>query len=569
MSPPASLRDDLYWLLGFVAMWIILSIPGYGFLSIWLKLREAVRATLQAFTDRVSNGRVRRKESATAVRQSLMQQMRLIEIDQTAANAWHQTLGTMLEGVRAGGAQIEKTRTAALEMTTKLERSAQGLRKLKLVSAVVPEMPTPDDALLHARRHRVAGSNLILALLLLIPIMAANAQLTGLVLREIIPPVQPLLGIPLAYVFALIIVIVEAAIGVLHSVEAERREESERKLTVSAIVFNLAAVGVVAIESLLYSTVQPDSQALRLPIGGSGFALVGAILGLAVFGLGRLAHSSLMTLRKDRTPRVIAKQLDTLKDSAENWNLVVNQFQPTQKSCLESFKRLVDLCRETAKSQGYATQQFASEVDKLGEASPAWARPVERQLSESEFSERESRAYFWITVSGIGTISLIVLCGALSFDVTALAGAAIGLGLATAAFAAGALGSQRTPDRPVWRLIWYALLISVVTVFTFASVRFLRESAGPYSLIELIPALAAFTAGIQVGPLVSLLRLPLLWLANRCINAILFGSLAVFWLISVLTAIIEYLAQLIAWPMVAILKAARAKRERGSHATIA
>jgi len=352
LAAPTSIWDLLVWLFGFVGLWIVASIPGYWFLSVWLQLRGVVKTTLSSLLTDVRAGRERRTGSAAAVQQDLMDRMRVFEVDQTAANAWNKTLATMLEGVLVGGAQIERTRTAAIQATKRLEAHAQRVRKLKLISSVVPEIPTVNEALLRARRNRAAFVNLILALLLLVPIVFANAQLTGLVLRELIPPVQPILGVPVAYALALIIVIAEAAIGLLHSAEAERREESERRLTMAGIVWSLAAIGVVAIETLLYSQVQPDSSALKLPIGGSAFALVGALLGLAVFGLGRLAHSSGMTLRKDRAPRVIAKQLHSLRDAADQWNLVADRLQPLLKACSDLFEHLVGLCRQTSEAQG-------------------------------------------------------------------------------------------------------------------------------------------------------------------------------------------------------------------------
>lgn len=551
--PPTSLRDVLVWLL----LWLLVSIPAYALLTVWLRVRDGVSAALSGLVEKLKNGAARRAQSAKAARNSLIERTRLVEIDESASGAWHRSLSTMLEGVTSGGAQIERTRTDAHQMTKDLERSTQRIKKLKFVSAVIPEIPAMENALTQAKRNRTAGTNLFLSLLLLVPIMAANAQLTGLVLRELIPPVQPLLGIPVALLIALILVIVEATIGVLHSVEAKKSEESERKLTIATVVYTVAAMAVVVIEATLYSTVQADSGALRLPVGGSAFGLVGGILGLAVFGLGRLAYSSLMTLRNDRTPKVIAKQLDTLKDSAEGWNLVVNRLEPKQCTCVAAFKHLGDLCRDTAQAQGHAIEEFTNKIEKLRDTPPAWARPVERQLSQSEFAERESRAYFWLTLAMIAAVSLVVICAHLTFGVTTMAGAAIGLGLAAASFAAGALGIQNPPRSTIWRIIWYGLLVALLCGLAVSAVRFLRAPLGFLSAVLLIPALAAFAAGVQVGPMVSLLRLPLGWFAHRFINGVLAGLVGLFWLMNAVIAVVEYIARLIAWPTLAIVSAVR------------
>src|SRR5690242_7617619 len=357
MNPPLSTHDWQFWAF-LAAILVIVPVLGYWFLSVWLKLREALTVTLRKFMEEMKAGRVRRTQSASAVRQDLMERTRVVEIDREASGAWNRTIATMLEGVRAGGAQIEKARIAATKATKPIERIAQRIKNLKIASTTVPKVPPLPEALLDSRTNRKARGSLILAILFLIPIMFANAQLTGLVLREIIPPVQPLFGLPVAYMLALILVIAEAVIGLLHSHEAEQSQRSERKLTVAAIVWNLAAIGVVAIESILYSQVQPESGALKLPIGGSAFALVGAILGLAVFGLGRLAHSSWMAVINDRTPKVLAKQLDRLRNSAEEWNLVADKLKPRQKTAIEQFEHLAELCKNTSDAQGHAIQRF-------------------------------------------------------------------------------------------------------------------------------------------------------------------------------------------------------------------
>jgi hypothetical protein len=79
----------------------------------------------------------------------------------------------------------------------------------------------------------------------------------------------------------------------------------------------------------------------------------------------------------------------------------------------------------------------------------------------------------------------------------------------------------------------------------------------------------ALAAGTQIGPCTALLKLPLLWLAHRLVQAVLLSCLALFWLVNVVTAIVEYLARLIAWPMTTIIRLARSRRDTHSHATIA
>jgi MFS family permease len=225
-----------------------------------------------------------------------------------------------------------------------------------------------------------------------------------------------------------------------------------------------------------------------------------------------------------------------------------------------------DLCRDTAQAQGHAIEEFTNKIERLRDTPPAWARPVERQLTQSEFAERESRAYLWVTVATIAAASIVVICARLTFRVPTITGAAVGLGLAAVAFAAGALGSQNTPRFTVWRITWYAVLIAVLTALAMSAVRFLRAPLGFLSAVLLIPALAAFAAGVQLGPMVSLLRLPVSWFAHRLINGALAGLVGLFWLLNAVTAVVEYIAQLIAWPTLAIVRALRGATKLPSDA---
>jgi MFS family permease len=364
------------------------------------------------------------------------------------------------------------------------------------------------------------------------------------------------------------IVIAEAVIGLLHSVEAERREDSERKLTLALLMYSILAIGVVVLEATLYGQVQPDSTALQLPIGGSAFALVGAILGAAVFGLGRLAHSSAASWLKERTPRALAKQFRILNEAASKWNSVAEPLQRTQKVAYEQFERLITLCRQTSKAQEHVAQQFAHEIDTHRESPPAWARPTERSLSQSEFTEHESRMYLWTAVAALSTISLVVLCVHFELRLGAWVGAAVGLGLAVSAFAAGALGSQKAPNEHKWRVLWYLLLLSLVCVLVFTSARLLRPSQTTHSIFFLITAVGAFVSGIQIGSSTALFTLPVMRIGHRLIDAVLYFGVIFVWLVNILVAIIEYLARLLAWPTIMIIKIIRSKSDAGSHATI-
>jgi hypothetical protein len=88
---PATLRDVLVWLF----FWLLNSVPGYAFLTIWLRLRERVQDAFARFRQAIGDGADRRAAAAAAACDYLRQKLRLVEIDEEAAEPWHQTLATI------------------------------------------------------------------------------------------------------------------------------------------------------------------------------------------------------------------------------------------------------------------------------------------------------------------------------------------------------------------------------------------------------------------------------------------------------------------------------------------
>ena len=97
----------------------------------------------------------------------------------------------------------------------------------------------------------------------------------------------------------------------------------------------------------------------------------------------------------------------------------------------------------------------------------------------------------------------------------------------------------------------------------------LRGGIDAYAVVPLVPALAAFAAGYQVGPIGPFLRLPLLWIGHRIVDGALFLAVGLLWIVHAAVTLVEFLVQVIAWPTLAILSAVRPKRERQADVAVA
>ena len=556
--------DMAVWLAGAIALWCLASIPAYWFLGAWLTIRAALDGVLAKLVRFFGDLRRDRRESRARTGDGIRARMRVTAVDKSLLEAWTAALASAFDAIQTGSRQVEQARAFAAAALKKIEPLGRRLQRLELMSEALPDVPTVDQALLRTKRNRLAIVNLLLAVILLIPIAVVNAQLTGLVLNEFIPPVQPVFGIPVSFVLAVVLVIAEAGIGLLHSAEAERHQESERRLTLGVLVWSAAALGVIGLETTLYSQVNAGAMDLELSLGGSAFGLMGAILGASVFGLGRLAHSSLATIRKDRTPRVIAKQLVQLRHAADDWNAAAQRLGPAQQAATDGCQQLVAACRQIAEAERASLDSFKLEVERCKEFPPVWATPVERTLTDSEFSERESAAYLWSAVAVLATLSLAGLAGAFASRMSLWPSLALGIGGGSLAFATGALAASIKP-RPAIARAAVGLSLWIATAAGVALVgRILRGEVNVFAWILLVPATATYIAGYMVGDTIALLRLPLMWVTDTVSYAACALAAALMWLLAAITAVIEYAARLVAWPTTLLVAAWSGRRSRES-----
>jgi hypothetical protein len=568
MSASTSMWEFTSQLAAGIVLWSVASVPAYWFLGAWIGLRSAIRGALSGLVAMFRDLRERRRGRRVATTQELRSRLQLTTVDDSLVQAWTQSLVSAFESIQAGSRQMEQAQVLATSALNRIEPQGRRLERLQLMSETVPELPTVDQALLRAKRNRLAVVNLILAVVILIPIAAVNAQLTGLVLSEFIPPVQPVLGIPVPFVLAVVLVIAEAGIGLLHSAEAERTSESERRLTAGLLIWSLAGIGVVALETVLYSQVNGGQLSRETPLGGSAFGLMGAILGASVFGLGRLAHTSLSTIRKDRTPRAVARQLVRLRKAADDWNSSAERLRPAQASASEGCAQLMIGYRQLRDAERVSLESFRLEVNRSKEFPPAWAKPFGRTLTDSEFSERESAAYLWSVVAALSTLSLVGLVWGFASRISVTPAVALGVGAGVLAYSTGALAAAIKTSRLLLRASGYILLWIVMAGAVLLVGRVLRGQINLYTWLFLVPATAAYIAGLRTGGAIALLQLPAIWL----IDVVAYGACALasalLWSLSALTAVIEYAARLVAWPATLLTDAWRT-RSRGRSASVA
>ena len=544
------------WLLGILCAWLIISVAAFAILSVWQQLHAAFALFLANCSALVATVSKRLQATVHGTRAELLGRLRWYEVDQLARRSWLETVANLIERSKTNAAELEHARAIAAQAVTTFNPITRRLMKLRLISQSIPEMPDLDAATHSTRAARVALTNFIIATLLLPPILATNALMTGLVLKEVIPPVQPLFGISVPYVIAAVLVLIEATLGLLHSAEAEGRRDTERWITPAAVLWTTAGIGVVTTEALLYGVVDPG-EVLQLPIAGTAFGLIGALLGLAVFGLGRFWHHSLVSFLRERTPAAVRKELYRLKHAAEEWNAIAEGLRPNQEAAHAALTELETLARTGSEVQTHELRGLLGTLERHRLVLPPWAKASERPLNESEFHERESRSYFWSGVAIVAFTAIGILGATLAVRVASNAGFAVGLGVAIASFALGALVAQLMPRESSRRMWAIALMMSGPLFVSIVGARFLRGDVTFHSLILFIPGIAAYAAGIQLGADTSLLRLPTFFVWRSVVMSALFGGLTLGWVVRLLLALVEFALRIAAWPTIVVVGAFR------------
>jgi hypothetical protein len=555
----------LWTALGVLGLWLVISVPAYAVLTVWRQLRgllDGLRSRLSAVVGVI---RARLEANATRSRDELSTTIRVLELDPTAKAAWHETVEPILADAHKMATQAESAVAQARASHKVFEPVVRRLRKLRLVSETVPSIPDLPAGQRSTERSRVAATNFVVVSLLLMPIIPANAQMTALVLGSILPPLEPVFGVlPVSFALALILVLVEAALGVLLAAEAEAKEGTERWFSLGTVLYSLAGVGVVTMEAALYGLVDPG-EIIRLPIGGSVFALMGAVLGVAVFGLGHLWNRSLLKIRKERTLRSVRKELERLRHAAEEWNGLADRVQPQQASALIAFEKLAEVCTQGVNTQTKTLQRLLDALRDVAAALPPWAKSVERPLTNSEFTERVSRAYLWLAVGLISLGALLTVCGATGLRMSAVTGTAVGAGLGVAAWAIGSFCVQvgRRPSS-----IGVSAGAAGVLLLCLLTSRFLRSQVSLHWILVAVPAIGAYLAGAQTGRDVAFLRLPLRFIWNAAAVSVLWIPSAVVAIVFAAVVVVEHVMWLFAWPVAALIDVIRTSR-RGAYTSVA
>jgi len=576
----------LSWIIGILIVFLILMVPACFML--WPSF-EQIRQKLDDYIPRLSTwlGELRRKRKE--------------HLDQIA----DEFLGDNgLRRVKSEGegywlALNRKLVYVSTKLRQPVIRSAQSLNELKEQIFVfkkqlgkseidkaqaLPALPESAEEMVDdVATLRIAWMKLILSGIILLGLMLVNTGMLSQILRDlgVVPATMTFAGISLSYVFAFVLTLVEAGIGVIHG--ATREKEPDKLFRWSAFMIVLAFI-VACVEGFFYSRIAPSSGVFTVPFinyamaQSNLFFLWGFALVMTLFSLGSIGFEAGVIVVSGTKSSRLRRELKKLSKVHERYTDAV---ESSRKNLNEAKKTISDIDKvlhgPAANSESVREQlDFALvELKKLSGETPEWAQDKEEKLTRTEVHQLAQTAGIWLIFAllGVGAVTITGLNSFAAFLpdlpramlwVLAVAQAAVFLGVGFlfstgVTVVQGGKGERREWASPRFSRI-ASYLIGGLLVVTYLALLFnmaLPIGMGTVWFSNLLVGLFLIAAGYQLSPLLNIVRL---WLL-RVRNIVLYG-LEALWitlirLVRVIVVILENIFYLLAIPLENFLRKRR------------
>jgi len=404
-------------------------------------------------------------------------------------------------------------------------------------SATTVDLP---KAFAQVGSQRVALMQALVNSVILIGVLFLNTGMLSQILRDLgyIPQSLQFAGMPLYYLLAFVIAVLEAGFGFAHGIFSDR-EEGDSRIQIGAVLVALASVCIGVVEGFFYSRMLPDRQlTVTIPFVNysmpqtdvlfmQGFLLV---MGLFVFGLvlyqamtKLLRGTALGALR--RKLKALAKSAALLADSVQAAEGALQRANAHGHQDGGSRSGLLDALRE-----------LNDKVTALEREPPTWVANQESPLRKQTVLSMLQSVEIWSAMALLGMIGAVVVGYAMFSRATRVHDPLLhwggGAAVAMLSFGAGFLLSlneivvrgDRYP-KPLFRApmlsrVIGGLLIAIEEFFLFALMISRSETVQvPYVFLVLFTGLL-FAAGYFLGPQIGLVRLLTLKGANTLAFAV-------------------------------------------------
>jgi len=407
------------------------------------------------------------------------------------------------------------------------------------------DLPTPNDIpVLQADVYqiRLARMQLAVSIFLVAAVVTVNTGMLSQILGGLIPQGLTVLGVSLYLLFALLITIVEAALGFAHGFYATSDSKTgASRVTLGAALMSLFTFGIAIVEGMFYSRIhQNRADMVTIPFVNYtvaqtdiyfmwGFLLV---MGLSSFGL--MTYRSGIRALRETTPTQVRKQLAKMRSDLQRWSDVVRRALELATKAHEQSSTGPGLATKAGESGENAVRHLIEELSRM--QGPDWTKHVEVRLGKAEFSSLCHQAALWsfLTFLAAAIVSACSATALLQLESLRTLPTVILAGLAQAAlltigglvFASNEIvfDSQRAVKvlGPVWSRTLGICLLAIVEVVNLVVllVTALKMGTGIFWVSNIVAGLALFVAAYQLSPLLSLATISLRVVASTVLDGI-------------------------------------------------
>jgi hypothetical protein len=442
----------------------------------------------------------------------------------------------------------------------------------------LPALPESGDELAEAvSALRIAWLKVILSGTILFALMLVNTGMLSQILRDlgVVPATMTFAGIPLSYVFAFILTLVEAGLGVAHGATREREPDKFFRLSTFMVVF---AVILACVEGFFYSRVAPSSGLFTLPFinyelpQSNLFFLWGFVLVMTLFGLGSIGYEAAEIILHGTKSSTLRREIKKLLRIHERYNGAV---EASRKNLNEAKKTISDIDKvlhgpaDNSVSVREQLDFVLVELKKLSVETPEWAQDKEEKLTRTEVHQLAQTGGIWLTLAllGIVAVTMTGFSSLLAFNPgisptilwilsVVLAAVFLGIGLlfgTKATLVQGEKGERRVwAWRPLARLASYVIGgLLVAAHFAVFFMMALPLGMGIVWFSNLVVGLFLIAAGYHLGPLLNIVfRLWFSQVGNWILNVGEAVRITLIRLVWVVFVILENISYLLAMPLV-------------------
>lgn len=563
------LTSTVPWLLpllvaviGVLFVFLILTFPAYfifwPFLQVVKTRLVAFRTSLWLQCEGVSKNSLNRLDVETS---EFLEDSGLTELGAKDEGGWSAQVGKLAHVISE---QLKHVKKSARSLANLESRIASFQLQAESNTHGFPNLAGTQEMLESAGHLRVAWMRSVIAGIILLGLMIVNTGMLSQILRElgVVPVTMMFVGLPLAYVFAFILTLVEAGLGIAHG--ATKEEESE-KLSLFPVFMLLFAIVIAVVEGFFYSRVAPTSGTFTLPfldyvmLQSTLFFLWGFVLVMTLFSLGSIGYKACVIILKGNSSTALRRLAKIYKRYAN----------ALQQVGTESARAKQTLQGSGAHGES-VRQQLDAIFEKLNQLTNIPQQGVQhsqRKLTRSDVHQLTQTAGLWLALLVMGlvgasiTARLVLAAAYQDMDRTMLWIVAVGLAMIFSAVGV-LLGTGSTivrNDEYGQKVILHhrssqlaGYIIGVALICAYVLLYFavaLPIGKGTLLLANLLSCLFLTAAAREVTQRLNVLRLWIFRLRIIVIRMLQVLIVSIVWLLVIATIILEYCFYLLAMPV--------------------